>query len=107
MALAALAAHGDGRPGRPWQWPLWPPMAVAALAAHGGGRPGPSCERPKTALRTVFPLFANNNYFPQHNGIVSDLSKKIRETCMPRGEFKHRYWFFADTPNIASNCRVI
>jgi hypothetical protein len=22
--------------------------------------------------------------------------KKIRGTCMPRGEFKHRYWFFAD-----------
>ncbi len=19
--------------------------------------------------------------------------EKIRETCMPRGEFKHRYWF--------------
>jgi hypothetical protein len=27
--------------------------------------------------------------------------KKIRETYKPRGEFKHRYWFFADTPNIA------
>jgi hypothetical protein len=27
--------------------------------------------------------------------------KKIRETCMSRGEFKYRYWFFADTPNIA------
>jgi hypothetical protein len=26
---------------------------------------------------------------------------------MPRGEFKHRYWFFADTPNIARICRVI
>ncbi len=35
------------------------------------------------------------------------LSLKIWETCMPRGEFKHRYWFFADTPNIARNCRVI
>ncbi len=22
---------------------------------------------------------------------------------MPRGEFKHRDWFFADTPNIARN----
>ncbi len=20
---------------------------------------------------------------------------------MPRGEFKHRYWLFADTPNVA------
>ncbi len=26
---------------------------------------------------------------------------------MPRGQFKHRYWFFADTSNIAGNCRVI
>ena len=25
---------------------------------------------------------------------------------MPREEFKHRYWFFADTPHIARNCRV-
>jgi hypothetical protein len=25
---------------------------------------------------------------------------------MPRGEFKHRYWFFADAPNIASNCSL-
>jgi hypothetical protein len=24
----------------------------------------PSCERPKTASRTLFLLFANNNYFP-------------------------------------------
>jgi hypothetical protein len=23
---------------------------------------------------------------------------------MPRGEFKYRYWCFADTPNIAGNC---
>jgi hypothetical protein len=26
---------------------------------------------------------------------------------MPRGEFKHRYWFFADAPNIARNSSVI
>jgi hypothetical protein len=32
---------------------------------------------------------------------VSVVYEKIRETCMPRGEFKHRYKFFADTPNIA------
>jgi hypothetical protein len=25
---------------------------------------------------------------------------------MPRGEFKHGYWFFADTPNIARNCAL-
>ncbi len=33
--------------------------------------------------------------------------KKIRETCMPRGEFKYRYWFFADTPNVAWIISVI
>ncbi len=33
--------------------------------------------------------------------------KKIRETSMPRGEFKYRYWFFADTPNIAWIVSVI
>jgi hypothetical protein len=33
--------------------------------------------------------------------------KKIRETCMPHGEFKYRYWFFADTPNIAWTVSVI
>ncbi len=26
---------------------------------------------------------------------------------MPRGEFKHRYWFFADAPNIGRNFCVI
>ncbi len=26
---------------------------------------------------------------------------------MPRGEFKHRYWFFADTPNVAWFVSVI
>jgi hypothetical protein len=26
---------------------------------------------------------------------------------MPRGEFKHRYWFIADTPNIGRNFCVI
>ncbi len=25
---------------------------------------------------------------------------------MPRGEFNFRYWFLADAPNIARNCRV-
>ncbi len=38
--------------------------------------------------------------FP-NNGIVSEAYEKIWETCMPRGEFKHRYWFFAETPNVA------
>ncbi len=35
------------------------------------------------------------------------LKEKIWETCMPRGEFKHRYWFFADAPNIGRNVSVI
>ena len=44
--------------------------------------------------------------FP-NNGIASELYEKIRQTCMPRGEFKHRYWFFTDTPNVAWNVSVI
>jgi hypothetical protein len=28
-------------------------------------------------------------------------------TLMPRGQFKNRYWFFADTPNIGRNYCVI
>ncbi len=41
------------------------------------------------------------------SGIASELSEKICETCIPRGEFKHRFWFFADTPNIARNGRIL
>jgi hypothetical protein len=59
-----------------------------------------SCERLKTAQRIMFLLFSNNNCYPI-NAIVSEEYKKIRETYKPRGEFKHRYWFFADTPNVA------
>ncbi len=51
-----------------------------------------SCEWPETAQRTLFLLFANNNCLP--------ITLKCRR-C------KHRYWFFADTPNIARICRVI
>ena len=32
---------------------------------------------------------------------MSEEYKKVRETYKPRGESKQRYWFFADTPNIA------
>jgi hypothetical protein len=38
---------------------------------------------------------------------VSETYEKIWETCMPRGEFKHRYWFFTDAPNIGRNVSVI
>ncbi len=34
-----------------------------------------------------------------------EIYEKIWETCKPRGEFKHRYWCFAGSPNIARNCR--
>jgi hypothetical protein len=38
---------------------------------------------------------------------MSEAHEKIWETCMPRGEFKHRPWFFADAPNIGRNVSVI
>ncbi len=38
---------------------------------------------------------------------MSELNEKIRETWRPHGEFKHRYWFLADTPNIDRNFCVI
>ncbi len=64
-----------------------------------------SCERPKTAQRTLFFFIWNQQLFP-NSRIASELYEKIRETCMPHGEFKRRYWFRADTPNIARNCSV-
>ncbi len=63
----------------------------------------PSCKRPETTQRSLFLSFEINNCFP----ITSEAYEKIRENYMPRGQFKHRYWFFADTPNIAGNCCVI
>ncbi len=66
----------------------------------------PSCESHKTAPRTLFVSFANNNYF-QIAVKRRSFMKKIRETCMPCGGFKYRYWFFADTPNIAWTVSVI
>ncbi len=42
-----------------------------------------------------------------NNAIVSECMKKIWESFMPHAQFKQRYKFFADTPNIAGNCRVI
>jgi hypothetical protein len=38
---------------------------------------------------------------------VSEVYEKIRETCMSRAHFKLRCSFFADSPNIAGDCRVI
>jgi hypothetical protein len=37
-------------------------------------------------------LFTNNN------GKAPETYEKIQETSMPRGQFKHRYSYFADTP---------
>ncbi len=42
-----------------------------------------------------------------NNGIVSEAYEKIWETCMPRGELKHSYWFFPETPNVAWIVSVI
>jgi hypothetical protein len=71
----------------------------------------PSCKRPKTTgtQRTLFLSFEIINCFPITVPIVSEFYEKIRETCMPRGEFKHRYryWFFGDTPNVAWFVSVI
>ncbi len=58
-----------------------------------------SCERPKTAQRTLFILFGNN-LFP-NNAIVSEVCEKMRVTYKPRAQFKHRYYFLAETPNFA------
>jgi hypothetical protein len=44
------------------------------------------------------PCFCHQQLFP-NSGIASELYVKIRETCMPRGEFKRRYWFFDDGGN--------
>ncbi len=66
----------------------------------------PSCKRPKTTQRTPFLSFEINNWFPI-TLLCRRLIKKIQVTCMPRGEFKHRYWFFADTPNVAWTVSVI
>ncbi len=67
----------------------------------------PSFERTKTTLRTLFLSFESNNCFPITVYVVSETYEKIWETCMPRGEFKHRYWFFTDASNIGRNVSVI
>ncbi len=40
-----------------------------------------SCERPKTALRTLFLLIANNNYFPITVLCRSFLKKSVKLVC--------------------------
>jgi hypothetical protein len=65
-----------------------------------------SCKRPKTTQRTPFLSFEINNWFPI-TVLCRRLIEKIQETCMPRGEFKHCYWFFAVTPNVAWTVSVI
>ncbi len=53
------------------------------------------------------PCFSHLKSIIVYSGTASELCEKIRETCRPRGEFKNRYWFCADTPNIARICCVI
>jgi hypothetical protein len=43
----------------------------------------------------------------QRPTVVSEVYENIRETCKPFAQFKHRYSFLADIPNIAVNYRVI
>ncbi len=68
----------------------------------------PSCKRPEpeTTQRTLFLSFESISVFA-YNGIALDAYEKIQETCMPHGQFKHRYWYFVDTPNISRSYGVI
>ncbi len=54
------------------------------------------CKCPPCNIQIL--IFAFKHFFDCT--VVSELCEKSREACRPRGEFKHRYWFFADTPNI-------
>ncbi len=80
------------------------PFKLFTLRFSNKSMQAPSCERPRTDQRTLFLSFESNNCFPI---TVSDAYEKIWETCMPRGKFKHRYWFFAETPNVAWIVSVI
>ncbi len=73
-----------------------PPFKIFTLRFSNKSVQAPSCERPRTAQRTVFLSFEINNFFP-NSSIMMELYEKIRETFMPRGEFKQRYWVFAET----------
>ncbi len=83
-----------------WKWFDRLPFKLFTLKFSNKSVQSSSCERPKTAQRIMFLLFANNNCYPTTLQCRRNI-KKIRETYKPRGEFKHRQWFFADTPNIA------
>jgi hypothetical protein len=75
------------------------PFKLFTLRFSNKSVQAPSCEIPRTAKRTVFLSFEINNFFP-NSSIVSELYEKNRKTFMPLGEFKHRYWFFAETYQI-------
>ncbi len=64
-----------------------------------------SCESLKTTPRTMFLSFGIKNCFPI--AVLRRNFMKIPGNLQSRGKSKHRYWFFADAPNIARNCRVI
>ncbi len=63
----------------------------------------PSCQRPKTAQRTLFLPVEVNNCFPI-NGIVEAYEWGNLPT---RSQFKHRFWFLADTPVIALFAKIM
>jgi hypothetical protein len=90
-----------------WQW--YHSIGLALICSRGNFQTNLCWPHPVRGLKLLRELcFCHLKaiLFP-NNSIVSEASEKIWETCMPRGEFKHRYWFFADTPNIGRNCRVI
>ncbi len=81
------------------------PFKLFTLRFLSKSMQAPSCEKPKTTQQTLFLSFEINNCFPITYSVGG--LWKILETCMPRGKFKHRYWYFADTPNIGRSNSVI
>ncbi len=50
-----------------------------------------------------FKLFTLSRCRPRPARGLKQLSETAKPLFLPRGQFKHRYWFFADTPNIGRN----
>jgi hypothetical protein len=62
------------------------PFKLFTLRYSNKSVQAPFCERSKTSQRTLFLSFEIPN-----NGIALEDDEKIRETCMPIVQFKHRY----------------
>jgi hypothetical protein len=81
------------------------PFQVFSLRFSKKSAQAPSCKRPKTTQRTLFLSFEIKNWFP----ITVKCRRLFKNPGNSNacGEFKHRYWIFADTPNVAWTVRVI